>query len=205
MTGDSEVPQDPVTKHPQPEFEQQDEDHLGWTGPMDPPPDHGEDSYRGHGLLEGRKALVTGGDSGIGRAVALAFAREGADILLAHLPDEEEDAKETSRLITDAGRKAVPVACEIREEQQCGLLIDCAVTEFGRIDILVNNAAYQMPQPDGTQAISTEQFDRVMRTNLYGMFWLSKMALRTCPRAGRSSTPRLCRGTSPARTFSTTR
>lgn len=184
MAGDSSAPHNPVTKHPQPEFEQQDQKHPGWTGPMDPPPDHGEESYRGNGLLADRKTVVTGGDSGIGRAVALAFAREGADVLFTHLPAEEDDANETARLVTEAGRRAVPLPCDIREEEQCRQLIERAVTEFGRIDILVNNAAYQMSQPDGIKAISTEQFDRVMRTNLYGMFWLSKMALPHIPKGG---------------------
>lgn len=184
MAGDSSAPHNLVTKHPQPEFEQQDQKHPGWTGPMDPPPDHGEESYRGNGLLADRKTVVTGGDSGIGRAVALAFAREGADVLFTHLPAEEDDANETARLVTEAGRRAVPVPCDIREEEQCRQLIERAVTEFGRIDILVNNAAYQMSQPDGIKAISTEQFDRVMRTNLYGMFWLSKMALPHIPKGG---------------------
>jgi NAD(P)-dependent dehydrogenase (short-subunit alcohol dehydrogenase family) len=144
---------------------------------MDPPPDHGEESYRGSGRLDGRKAVITGGDSGIGRAVALAFAREGADVLFTHLDDEKDDAAETVRLVEEAGRRAVPVSCDIREEDNCRALIERAVDEFGRIDVLVNNAAYQMSQPDGIEAISTEQFDRVMRTNLYGMFWLCKFAL----------------------------
>ncbi|MEU9501387.1 SDR family oxidoreductase [Streptomyces sp. NPDC048196] len=176
--------ENPVTKYPQPEFPDQEQEHPGWTGPMDPPPDHGEESYRGSGLLEGRKALLTGGDSGIGRAVALAFAREGADVLFTFLPEEEKEAEETARLVTDAGRTAVPLACDVREEEQCRLLVERAVKEFGRIDILVNNAAYQMSQPDGIQAITTEQFDRVMRTNLYAMFWLCKMALPHIPEGG---------------------
>ncbi|PBC80243.1 MULTISPECIES: SDR family oxidoreductase [unclassified Streptomyces] len=184
MAGDNKAEQNPVTKHPQPEFEQQDQAHPGWTGPMDPPPDHGEDSYRGSGLLEGRKAVVTGGDSGIGRAVCLAFAREGADVLFTYLPEEGKEAGETSRHIEEAGRAAVAVPCDIREEEQCERLIERAVTEFGRIDILVNNAAYQMSQPDGISAITTEQFDRVVRTNLYGMFWLSKLAVPHIPQGG---------------------
>lgn len=177
-------PQDPTTAYPRPDFPEQDQQHPGWTGPMDPPPDHGEETYRGNALLHDRKALLTGGDSGIGRAVALAFAREGADVLFTHLPEEEDEAGETSRLIEEAGRKAVAVACDIREEEQCRRLVDRAVAEFGTIDILVNNAAYQMSQPDGIGAISTEQFDRVVRTNLYGMFWLSKMALPHIPKGG---------------------
>ncbi|MEV6655003.1 SDR family oxidoreductase [Streptomyces sp. NPDC051219] len=184
MAEKDRAPQDPVTRHPEPEFPQQDQPHPGWTGPMDPPPDHGEESYRGSGLLEGRKAVVTGGDSGIGRAVCLAFAREGADVLFTHLPPEEEDARETARLVEEAGRKAVAVTCDVREEEQCRRLIERSVAEFGEIHILVNNAAYQMSQPEGISAITTEQFDRVMRTNLYGMFWLSKMALPHIPKGG---------------------
>ncbi|MEU2879296.1 SDR family oxidoreductase [Streptomyces sp. NPDC007070] len=173
----SDRPEDPTTRHPQPDFPRQDQEHPGWTGPMDPPPDHGEESYRGSGLLADRAALLTGGDSGIGRAVALAFAREGADVMFTYLPEEEKDARETARLVEEAGRRAVPVVCDIREERRCRELVDRAVAEFGRVDVLVNNAAYQMSQPDGISAITTEQFDRVVRTNLYGMFWLCKMAL----------------------------
>ncbi|MEU9313644.1 SDR family oxidoreductase [Streptomyces sp. NPDC048256] len=174
----------PTDKHPQPDFPQQDQEYPGWTGPMDPPPDHGEETYEGSGLLEGRIAVVTGGDSGIGRAVCLAFAREGADVLFTHLPQEDKDARETTRLVEEAGSKAITVPCDIREEAQCDRLIEHAVAEFGRIDILVNNAAYQMSQPDGIQAITTEQFDRVIRTNLYGMFWLCKKALPHIPAGG---------------------
>ncbi|MBM7440238.1 SDR family oxidoreductase [Streptomyces sp. HB132] len=181
---DTGQPQDPTRRHPQPEFPQQDQEHPGWTGPMDPPPDHGEDSYVGSGLLVGRKAVVTGGDSGIGRAVALAFAREGADVVLTHLPEEKGEAQETCRLVEQAGRRAIPLECDIRDEKQCRALIEQAVAEFGRIDILVNNAAYQMSQPDGIGAISTSQFDRVVRTNLYGMFWLCKTALPHIPAGG---------------------
>ncbi|THA75621.1 SDR family oxidoreductase [Streptomyces sp. A0642] len=180
----SERPHNPTERYPQPDFPQQEQEHPGWTGPMDPPPDHGEDSYRGHGLLTDRKAVVTGGDSGIGRAVALAFAREGADVLFTYLEPEKDEAQQTSELIEKAGRKAVAVACDIRDEKQCRALIGRAVNEFGRIDVLVNNAAYQMSQPDGISAISTEQFDRVVRTNLYGMFWLCKMALPHIPPGG---------------------
>lgn len=180
----SERPHDPTDRYPQPDFPQQEQDHPGWTGPMDPPPDHGEDSYRGHGLLTDRKAVVTGGDSGIGRAVALAFAREGADVLITHLGPEKDEAQQTSELIEKAGRKAVAVACDIRDEKQCRALTGRAVDEFGRIDVLVNNAGYQMSQPDGIAAISTDQFDRVVHTNLYGMFWLCKMSLPHIPSGG---------------------
>ncbi|GGW22584.1 SDR family oxidoreductase [Streptomyces xantholiticus] len=184
MPEQNDEARNPVSKHPEPEFPQQEQEHPGWTGPMDPPPDHGEKSYRGSGLLRDLKAVLTGGDSGIGRAVALAFAREGADVLFTHLPEEEKEAAQTRALVEDAGRKAVAVPCDIREEDQCRQLVDRAVTEFGHIDILVNNAAYQMSQPDGIGAITTEQFDRVVRTNLYGMFWLSKMSLPHMRRGG---------------------
>ncbi|MEU9062773.1 SDR family oxidoreductase [Streptomyces sp. NPDC048430] len=181
---DAEQPQDPTRRHPQPDFPQQEQEHPGRTGAMDPTPDHGEDSYRGNGLLLDRRTVVTGGDSGIGRAVALAFAREGADVLFTYLPAEKSEAEETSRLVEEAGRRAVAVACDIRDEKQCRALIEEAVSEFGRIDVLVNNAAYQMSQPEGIAAISTAQFDRVVRTNLYGMFWLCKTALPHIPAGG---------------------
>ncbi|MFI1753670.1 SDR family oxidoreductase [Streptomyces sp. NPDC020571] len=184
MADDPHRQQDPTDQYPRPEFAGQDQPHPGWTGPMDPPPDHGEESYRGSGRLVGRRTVITGGDSGIGRAVALAFAREGADVLFTHLHQEQDEARETSRLVEDAGQKAVAVSCDIREEQNCRALVDRAVSEFGGIDVLVNNAAYQMSQPDGIEAITTEQFDRVMRTNLYGMFWLTKFALPHIPEGG---------------------
>ncbi|MGW7313525.1 SDR family oxidoreductase [Streptomyces sp. NPDC054865] len=173
---------DPVTRHPQPPLPDQEQDHPGSTEAMDPRPDHGEESYRGHDMLLDRAAVVTGGDSGIGRAVCLAFAREGADIVFTHLPEEADEAAETARLVREAGRKAFPVECDIRDEAQCEALIGRAVGELGRVDILVNNAAYQMSQPDGIEAITTEQFDRVMKTNLYGMFWLTRKALAHMPR-----------------------
>ncbi len=173
---------DPVSLHARPPFPEQDQSHPGSTEAMDPRPDHGEDTYQGHGLLHGRKALVTGGDSGIGRAVCLAFAREGADVVFTHLPEEAEEADQTARLIREAGRTAVAVACDIRHEGECAALVGKAVGELGGIDLLVNNAAYQMAQPDGIEAITTEQFDRVMKTNLYGMFWLTKAALAHMPR-----------------------
>lgn len=178
------TPHHPAEEYPRPEFAQQDQAHPGWTGPMDPPPDHGEDTYRGSGALTGRSALITGGDSGIGRAVAVAYAREGADVLLTHLPEEDAEARRTAELVEGAGRRAVAVECDIRTEEACRSLTERAVGEFGGLDILVNNAAYQMSQPEGISAITTEQFDRVMRTNLYGMFWLSKMLLPYIPAGG---------------------
>ncbi|XVV17582.1 SDR family oxidoreductase [Actinoplanes sp. CA-131856] len=140
-------------------------------------PDHGEQSYQGSGRLAGRKAVITGGDSGIGRAVAIAYAREGSDVLISYLPEEEEDARETAQLIEKAGRVAVLVPGDIRDEAHCRAIIDRARADLGGIDILVNNAAYQMAQPGGITDITDEQFDRVMKTNLYAMFWLCRAAV----------------------------
>ncbi|GGO74690.1 SDR family oxidoreductase [Nocardioides deserti] len=140
-------------------------------------PDHGEHSYRGSGRLQDKVAVITGGDSGIGRAVAIAYAREGADVVLAYLEGEDEDGRETARLVEEAGRRAITVPGDLVSEEACRELVDTAVRELGRIDVLVNNAAYQMSQPGGIEDITTDQFDRVMKTNLYAMFWLCKMAL----------------------------
>ncbi|MFD7920872.1 glucose 1-dehydrogenase [Streptomyces sp. NPDC059740] len=177
-------PRHPGDRYPKPPYPQQDDDHPGDTARMEPRPDHGEESYRGSGRLTGRRAVVTGGDSGIGRAVALAFAREGADVLVTHLDEEEHEARETVRLVTEAGRRGVAVPCDIRAEEQCQALVDRAVAEFGGVDVLVNNAAYQMAQPESIEGITTEQFDRVVHTNLYGMFWLSKKVLPHMPAGG---------------------
>jgi NAD(P)-dependent dehydrogenase (short-subunit alcohol dehydrogenase family) len=147
------------------------------TSAMREEPDHGEDSYTGHGRLKDQVAVITGGDSGIGRAVALAFAREGADVVISYLEGEDEDGQETARLVQEAGRRVLRIPTDLTQEAACRALIDRAIEELGRIDILVNNAAYQMAQPGGIADITTDQFDRVMKTNLYAMFWLSKMAL----------------------------
>ena len=178
MTSQPPTNEDPTQQHDQPDTEGEDQiAHPGVTRDMGDEPDHGEESYQGSGKLEGKRAIVTGGDSGIGRAVALAFAREGADVVIAYLETEQEDAKETVRLVEDAGRRALAVPGDLQQEDQCQQLIDKTVEEFGGIDILVNNAAYQMAQPGGIGDITTEQFDRVMKTNLYAMFWLCKKAL----------------------------
>jgi len=177
MSNDQYDQQDPTEQHTQPDTEGEQLEHPGTTGSMGDEPDHGEQSYRGSGRLEGKKAVITGGDSGIGRAVAIAFAREGADVLISYLPEEEEDAQETAKWVTEAGRKAVTVPGDLREEEQCQEVIDRAVSDLGGIDILVNNAAYQLAQPGGIEDITTEQFDRVLKTNLYAMFWLSKKAV----------------------------
>ncbi|GHH82087.1 NAD(P)-dependent oxidoreductase [Kitasatospora indigofera] len=177
MPTDQFTPQDPAGRYPRPDFAEQSQPHPGSGARMDPEPDHGEDSYRGSGRLVGRRALITGGDSGIGRAVALAFAREGADVAFCHLAAEEEDAGVTARLVEGAGRRALAVPGDLREEQFCADLVTRTVEALGGLDILVNNAAYQMSRPEGLAAISTEQFDRVMKTNLYALFWLCKAAL----------------------------
>jgi NAD(P)-dependent dehydrogenase (short-subunit alcohol dehydrogenase family) len=173
---DQYTQQDPTTQYPQPNFGEQKLEPPGLESEMDPKPDYGEETYRGSGRLEGKKTVITGGDSGIGRAVALAFAREGADVLISYL-DEESDAEETARVVEAAGRKAVRVPGDVRDEAHCRAIVQKAVDEFGRIDILVNNAAYQMVQPGGIADISTEQFDRVFKTNIYATFWLSKAAI----------------------------
>jgi NAD(P)-dependent dehydrogenase (short-subunit alcohol dehydrogenase family) len=168
---------DPANRFARPDQqEEQQQEHPGHGGAMTPEPDYGEKTYRGSGKLTGKRALITGGDSGIGRAVALAFAREGADVMISHLEAEEQDARETCRLVRDAGRTAAALAGDIQDEEHCRRLVDECVQQLGGLDILVNNAAYQM-SVEGLGDISTEQFDRVMKTNVYAMFWLCKAAL----------------------------
>jgi len=142
---------------------------------MDPRPDYGQESYRGHERLAGRAALITGGDSGIGRAVATAFAREGADVLISYF-DEDADADETVRVIEEAGRKCVPVAGDIQEQSHCRDLIHRAMDEFGRLDILLNNAAFQMTR-NSIVEIPPDELDRTIKTNFYAMFYLCQAAL----------------------------
>jgi len=160
---------------PQPPFNQQQQEPPGQTRELDPPPDHGERSYKGSGKLEGRAALITGGDSGIGRAVAIAFAREGADVLISYL-EEHEDARETARWVEQAGRKAVPMAGDVADPNHCRQLVETAVREFGRLDVLVNNAAYQMTFKS-LDEISDAEWDKTFRTNIHSMFYLSKAAV----------------------------
>jgi NAD(P)-dependent dehydrogenase (short-subunit alcohol dehydrogenase family) len=142
---------------------------------MVPIPDHGEESYKGSGRLTNKAAIITGADSGIGRAVAIAFAREGADVLIAYL-DEHEDARETQRWVEKAGRRAITVAGDVADEAHCQALIERAFAEFGRIDILVNNAAMQRTH-QSIEEISSEEWDSTFRTNVYAMFWLCKAAI----------------------------
>ena len=143
---------------------------------MDPVPDHGEKSYKGSGRLTGRKALITGGDSGMGRAAAIAFAREGADVAINYLPAEEPDAREVVALIRDAGRKAIAIPGDIREEAFCEKLVREAVNGLGGLDIVVNNAGRQQSHASILD-ISTDQFDWTMKTNIYAPFWIIKAAL----------------------------
>jgi hypothetical protein len=149
---------------------------------MDPAPDYGVDTYRGFGRLEGRATVVTGGDSGIGRAVALAFAREGADVLVSYL-NEHDDAAETCRVVEEAGRRAVPVPGDLSDEAHCRAVVDKAVEAFGKVDVLVNNAAFQMVH-DTIQEIPSEEWDFTFRTNIYAMFHLCKAALPHMPPGG---------------------
>ena len=168
--------EDPKEQGPKPPFEEQPQEPPGIESEMTPRPDYGADSYRGHGRLEGKAAIITGGDSGIGRAVALAFAREGADVLISYLEEEERDALETARAVEKAGRRCVRAAGDIRDESHCRSIVERAVEEFGRLDILVNNAAFQMTH-GSIQEISSGEFDRTFRTNVYAMFYLCKAAL----------------------------
>jgi hypothetical protein len=168
--------EDPKEQGPKPPFDEQPQEPPGIESEMTPRPDYGADSYRGHGRLEGKAAIITGGDSGIGRAVAVAFAREGADVLISYLEEEEQDARETARVVETAGRRCVRVAGDIQDEARCLAIVERAVEEFGRLDILVNNAAFQMTH-GSIQEVSSEEFDRTFRTNVYAMFYLCKAAL----------------------------
>ena len=177
---DQYTQQDPKTQYQQPQYAEQTQmnEHPGAEQEMQPKPDHGEETYRGSGRLTGKKAIITGGDSGIGKAVALAFAREGADVLISYLSEEEEgaDAQEAVQFVEAAGRKAVKVPGDITDEAVCNSIVSRAVEEFGQIDILVNNAAHQM-SVNGIADVSTELLDRTFKTNIYAMFWLSKAAI----------------------------
>ncbi len=168
------------TRNPQeqgakPPFPEQQQAPPGTTGAMQPTPDHGEESYHGHNRLTGKVALITGGDSGIGRAVALAFAREGADVAISYL-SEDEDAEETARLVRDAGRQVLTIAGDIGDETHCQAIVRQTVQEFGYLDILVNNAAFQMSHA-GLADLPSAEIERTFRTNILAMFYLSKAAL----------------------------
>jgi NAD(P)-dependent dehydrogenase (short-subunit alcohol dehydrogenase family) len=172
----SPAAKDPKGQGPKPEYPQKPIDPPGHESEMTPRADHGEQSYRGLGRLKDRVALITGGDSGIGRAVAIAYAREGADVLLSYMPEEEPDAEETCQWVEKAERTAVRLPGDIRDERHCTQMIERAFDEFGHLDILVNNAAFQRTY-DSIADISTEEFDTTFRTNVYAMFWLCRAAL----------------------------
>ncbi|WP_049735847.1 SDR family oxidoreductase [Rhizobium ecuadorense] len=164
-----------MTNYPTPPFPSQKQPMPGFTAQMDPVPDHGEKTYRGFERLKGKRAIITGGDSGIGRAVAIAYAREGADIVISYL-DEDEDADETKRLVEEAGRKAVLVSGDIQDPALCRQIVETAVKEFGGIDILVNNAAHQASFKS-IDEISDEEWELTFKVNIHAMFYLTKAAV----------------------------
>ena len=167
--------QDPTKQYPVPPFHESKQTPPGTDKEMKTKADYGEESYTGSGKLEGRAAIITGGDSGIGRAIALAYAREGADVLISYL-EENEDAQETLRLVHAAGRRGILVPGDISEEAHCKSLVEQAQSEFGHLDILVNNAAFQMSH-DKISDIPSDEWDHTFRTNIYAMFYLCKAAL----------------------------
>ena len=170
--------QDPRDQYAQPDINKnQTQPEPGLDSLLQPLADHGEKTYKGSDRLKGRKTLITGGDSGIGRAVAIAFAREGADVALSYLPSEESDAKEVVAEIRKAGRTAIAVAGDITSEKTCKNLVESVAAKFGQIDILVNNAGKQIYVED-IENISTEQFDQTFKTNVYAMFWITKYTLK---------------------------
>lgn len=166
----------PLTKYPQPPFPGQTQPWPGLVSKMNPKPDHGETSYKGSGRLKGRKALITGGDSGMGRAAAIAYAREGADVVINYYPTEEPDAQEVIALIKAEGRKGIAIPGDLRDEAFCQKLVEQAVQALGGLDILVNNAGRQQTH-DSILDISTEQFDWTMKTNIYAPFWIIRAAV----------------------------
>jgi NAD(P)-dependent dehydrogenase (short-subunit alcohol dehydrogenase family) len=168
--------EDPRSKYPKPPFKKQNQPWPGLARDMDPKPDHGETTYQGSARLAGRKALITGGDSGMGRAAAIAYAREGADVAINYYPTEEPDAREVIRLIEQAGRRGVAIPGDLRDEAFCRRLVDEAVDKLGGLDIVVCNAARQQSKPSILE-ITTEEFDATMKTNIYAPFWIIKAAL----------------------------
>src|SRR3954463_1414243 len=168
--------EDPTGKYPKPPFKKQSQEWPGLCSKMEPRPDHGEKSYKGSGRLAGRKALITGGDSGMGRAAAIAYAREGADVAINYFPTEEPDAKEVIELIKAEGRKAIALPGDLRDEAFCKKLVEDAVKELGGLDIIVSNAARQQTRASILD-VSSEDFDATMKTNIYAPFWIIKAAL----------------------------
>jgi NAD(P)-dependent dehydrogenase (short-subunit alcohol dehydrogenase family) len=176
LPGKETMMDDPRTKYPKPPFREQTQPWPGLAGKMTPKPDHGETSYRGSGRLAGRKALITGGDSGMGRAAAIAYAREGADVAINYLPAEEPDAEEVIQLIKDAGRNGIAIPGDLREEAFCQRLVAQALQKLGGLDIIVCNAGRQQSKPSILD-ISSADFDATMKTNIYAPFWIIKAAL----------------------------
>jgi len=173
-TGDGLV--DPTTKYPRPPFKQQRQEWPGLASKMQPRPDHGETSYKGSDRLKGRRALITGGDSGMGRAAAIAYAREGADVVINYYPTEEPDAREVIDLIRAAGRKAIAIPGDLRSEEFCKKLVADAIVALGGLDIVVCNAARQQAH-ESFLDITTEEFDATMKTNIYAPFWILRAAV----------------------------
>ncbi|WP_426228614.1 SDR family oxidoreductase [Pseudarthrobacter sp. DSP2-3-2b1] len=172
----TDQPTDPRGGYHAGPFPKQEQQQPGLTAPMDPKPDHGELSYEGNGQLQGKAALITGGDSGIGKATAIAFAREGADVAISYLPEEEEDAQDTADWIRKAGRRVLLLAGDGREEEFSTRIVADAAAEFGRLDVVVLNAAYQKNR-DSFESLPTEEFDRVFKTNLYSLLWTARAAV----------------------------
>jgi hypothetical protein len=192
--------QDPRSQYPKPPFPKQPQSAPGLAAEMQPKPDHGETSYVGTGRLQGRKALITGGDSGIGRATAIAFAREGADVAIVHLPSETEDADAVLALIQAEGRKAIDIAGDIRSEAFCEHLVRKAADELGGLDILVNNAGKQVSQPE-IEKITSDQFDATLKTNLYALFWITRAAEKHLPAGGAIINTASIQGVEPSETL----
>ncbi len=183
MPGRSITEQDPRALGEKPPFDEPPQCTPGAETEMRTKPDHGEESYVGYGRLRNKAALITGADSGIGRAIAIAYAREGADVAISYLPEEHQDAAETVRWVKEAGRRALPLPGDVRDERYCRDLVDRSMAEFGRLDIVVNNAAYQMTH-EKIEEFSAEEWDRTFRTNIYSMFYISKAALPRMQRGG---------------------
>ena len=172
--------QDPRSQYPRPPFPRQPQPVPGLAAKMDPVPDHGEQSYEGSGKLKGRKALITGADSGIGRAAAIAFAREGADLAVSYLGTEEADAKEVIALIEAAGRKAVALPGDVTDEAWCRQMVADSVAGLGGLDILVINAGHQQSR-ESIDKVTSQDFDTTMKTNLYAMHWITQEAVPHLP------------------------
>ena len=183
MPHQSDTETHPKNRGEKPPFAEPKQNPPGSEQQMQTRPDHGEESYRELDRLRGKTALITGADSGIGKAVAIAYARESADVAFSYLPEEEEDAQDTTRRIREAGRRALPMPGNLTDESYCEELVDRTLRELGRLDILVNNAAFQMT-PEKLEGFSSKEWDHTFRTNIYSMFFLSKAALPRMQQGG---------------------